>query len=77
MAWKWACGKEQATNALRFATKEECEAYGDNLRMRWFGMPEPAEAIECEDAITENNEQHFRPAGHRVNIATAILGTIK
>jgi len=47
MAWKWACGNEQATNALRFATKDECEAYGYNLGMRWFGMPTPALALEC------------------------------
>ncbi len=68
MAWKWACGDEQATNALRFATKDECEAYGYNLGMRWFGMPTPALALECDDVVTENNEQHFRPAGHRVTL---------
>ena len=68
MSFKWCCGSEQASNALRFATREECEAYGNNLAMRWFGMPEPAVAIECDEPVTEHNEQHFRPAGHRVSL---------
>ena len=28
----------------------------------------PALALECDDVVTENNEQHFRPAGHRVSL---------
>ena len=68
MSWKWICGAERASNALRFATKEECEAYGHNLACRWFAMPEPALAVECDDAVTESNEQHFKPAGHRVSL---------
>lgn len=68
MSWKWIVGKEAVSNALRFATKEECERYGSNLGLRWFGMPDPALAVECDDPVTENNEQHFRPAGHRVQL---------
>jgi hypothetical protein len=68
MSWKWICGREQATNALRFATKAACEDYGNNLGARWYGMPSPALAVECEDEITEGNEQAFHPAGHRVEV---------
>lgn len=68
MSWKWIVGQEQASNALRFATKEECEAYGTNLAWRWFTMPEPALAVECDDAVTEGNEKAFKPFGHRVQL---------
>lgn len=68
MSWKWCVGKEQASNALRFATKEEAEAYGFNLACRWFAMPSPAEAIESDDPVTEGNETAFKPAGHRVQL---------
>ena len=71
MSWKWICGKEQAANGLRFATKQECDDYGFNLAMRWFAMPSPALSIECADAVNtypEDKEQVFKPAGHRVKL---------
>ena len=68
MSWKWVCGEEQTSNALRFATKAECETYGDNLAMRWYGMPLPRAAIECDDPVTEDNAAAFKPAGHRVTL---------
>jgi hypothetical protein len=70
MSWKWIVGNEKTANALRFATKADCEAYGNNLACRWFGMPSPALAVECNDAVTENNTA-FKPAGHRVECGWA------
>ena len=68
MSWKWIVGREQISNALRFATKAECEEYGNNLGMRWFGMPSPARADESSDPVTEGNAFSFKPAGHRVSL---------
>lgn len=68
MSWKWIVGPERAANALRFATKEECEAYGTNLAWRWLGMPEPSLAVECDDPVTEGNERAFKPAFHKVQL---------
>ena len=68
MSWKWVCGEEQTSNALRFATKKECDEYGNNLAGRWFGMPSPALSVECDDPVTEDNAAAFKPAGHRVTL---------
>lgn len=47
VSYAWYCSglpvppKEQwATNALRFLTAEEAQAYGDDLGCRWFAMGE-------------------------------------
>jgi hypothetical protein len=73
MSWKWEMndGGKWISNALRFATKEEAEAYGDNLAMRWFtALSDPANcrAVECGDPVTEGNAEAFKPAGHRVTL---------
>ena len=68
MSWKWIVGNDQTANALRFATQAECEEYGNNLACRWFGMPSPALAVECADAVTEGTAFAFKPAGHRVQL---------
>lgn len=39
-----------ASNALRFATKEEAQASADELLSRWF-VPEDGRAAESEDAV--------------------------
>jgi len=43
-SWKLGCkdrkGDPWAYNALRFATKEECQVYGDDLSMRWLALVE-------------------------------------
>jgi hypothetical protein len=39
-----------ATNALRFATKEEAEASGNELLSRWF-VPSDSRAAESEDPV--------------------------
>ena len=56
MSWKWEMKDTDGrwiTNALRFATKEQAEAYGADLRWRWLGMPEPARAAESDEPVTE------------------------
>ena len=73
MSFKWEMndGGKWISNGLRFATKEEAEAYGDNLAMRWFtALSDPANcrATECADPVTEGNAAAFKPAGHRVTI---------
>lgn len=52
-SWKWEmCDHGNwITNAVRFATKAEAEAYGFDLGMRWMGMPDPARAAESEDEV--------------------------
>lgn len=73
MSWKWEMndGGKWISNGLRFATKEEAEAYGVNLSMRWFSPiadVKNCRATECDDPVTENNAQAFKPAGHRVQL---------
>lgn len=55
MSWKLGCkGKGDsnwAYNALRFATKDECESYGSDLSCRWMGLDQ-WEAHECDDPVT-------------------------
>jgi len=73
MSWKWEMndGGCWIFNGLRFATKEEAEAYGDNLAMRWFTRisdPANCRAVESDDPVTEGNAEAFKPAGHRVTI---------
>jgi hypothetical protein len=44
-------GSEQwMTNALRFATKEEAEAYAFDLSKRWMGVCD-TRAIETDDSV--------------------------
>ena len=59
MSWKLevhACGdymkpKRFASNALRFATREEAEAYCSELGSRWFGFDD-SRTVECDDHVT-------------------------
>ena len=37
-------------NILRFATKEESDAYVENLRQRWYLVTE-TRSIECSDPV--------------------------
>lgn len=58
MSFAWYCSgvpkpaskDEWATNALRFATKEEAEAYGNDLGSRWMAMGE-GEVRETADTV--------------------------
>lgn len=73
MSWKWEMndGGKWISNCLRFATEAEAKAYGVNLSMRWFNpiaAVDNGRAAECDDPVTENNEQAFKPAGHRVSL---------
>lgn len=51
-SWKLGCKTKADTNwaynALRFATKEECEAYGGDLYSRWTAL-DKYEAHPSED----------------------------
>jgi hypothetical protein len=38
-------------NALRFATKEESDAYGRDLLSRWF-VPTDSRSVPCDDPVT-------------------------
>lgn len=49
--WQMFDNGKWITNAIRFATKAEAEAYGFDLGIRWMGMPDPAEAAESEDEV--------------------------
>jgi hypothetical protein len=55
MSWKPeviadASGK-WADNALRFATREEAQAWADDLALRWIAVRE-ARATECDDPVS-------------------------
>lgn len=43
-------GSGYAPNALRFATKEEAEAYARDLFLRWWGC-QGTRVVESEDAV--------------------------
>lgn len=42
---------EWCSNALRFATRDEAEAYATDLFMRWT-QPSDKRAVECDDPVT-------------------------
>ena len=39
-------------NALRFATKDECDRYGRDLASRWM-LVRDVRSTECDDPVTE------------------------
>lgn len=51
-SWKpeFLVGRNWATNALRFATKEEAEASVRELRSRWL-VPDDGRAAESDDPV--------------------------
>jgi hypothetical protein len=44
-------GDHWSTNALRFATKAEADAYGLDLAMRWTAVKD-VRSTECDDTVT-------------------------
>ena len=52
MSWKpeVCVDGKWAGNALRFETKEEAEASGRELLMRWF-VPTDSRATECDEPV--------------------------
>jgi hypothetical protein len=52
MSWKpeVKCNGEWSSNALRFATKEEAEASGKELRSRWW-VPTDSRGTESTDPV--------------------------
>lgn len=59
VSYAWYCSgvprpaskAEWTTNALRFATPEEAQRYGDDLGSRWFAMGD-GEVRETSDPVT-------------------------
>jgi len=53
MSWRWEmCDNGKwISNAVRFPTNGEAEAYGNDLAWRWTAMPTPARVAYSDDPV--------------------------